>query len=69
MGKDEETKELIKMYVTSIIQLQRNRNLYLRFGIEISKTNELKMRSEVTSLFDVQRWTFDVRRSAIETSP
>jgi len=25
------------------------------------KTNEIKLRSVATSLFDVQRWTFDVR--------
>jgi hypothetical protein len=42
--------DLIKIYMTSIIQLQRSRDLHPRFGIEISKTNELKMRSEVTSL-------------------
>ncbi|MBC8247939.1 MAG: hypothetical protein H8E81_10160 [Deltaproteobacteria bacterium] len=33
------------------------------------KTNEIKLQSEATSLFDVQRWTFDVRRSSLETSP
>jgi len=27
------------------------------------KTNETKLRSAATILFDVQRWTFDVRRS------
>jgi len=25
------------------------------------ETNEIKLRSEATSLFDVQRWAFDVR--------
>ena len=38
----EETRELIKIIVTSI-------------------KKELKLRSGATSLFDVQRWTFDVR--------
>jgi hypothetical protein len=32
------------------------------------KTNEIKLRSGATSLFDVQRWTFEVRRSSLETS-
>jgi len=29
----------------------------------IMKTNEIKLWSEATSLFDVRRWTFDVRCS------
>jgi len=29
----------------------------------------MKLRSVATSLFDVQRWTFDVGRSSFETSP
>jgi hypothetical protein len=41
----EETRELIKIIVTSI-------------------KNELKLRGEATSLFGVQRWTFDVRSSS-----
>jgi len=29
---------------------------------DILKTKKIKLRSEATSLFDVQRWMFDVRR-------
>jgi len=32
------------------------------------KTNEIKLRSGATSLFDVQRWKFDVRRSSFKTT-
>ncbi|MGB9439276.1 MAG: hypothetical protein WCB15_15135, partial [Desulfobacterales bacterium] len=32
------------------------------------KTNELKLRSGLTSVFDVQRWAFDVRRSSLKTT-
>jgi hypothetical protein len=32
-----------------------------KFDFEFMKTNEIKLRSEATSLFDVQRWKFDVR--------
>jgi len=32
------------------------------------KTNEIELRSGATSLFDVQRWTFDVRRSSSKTT-
>jgi hypothetical protein len=38
----------------------RNKNSHSRFDIGFLKTNEIKLRSEATSLFDVQRWTFDV---------
>jgi hypothetical protein len=31
-----------------------------RLGVGFLKINEIKLRSEATSLFDVQRWTFDV---------
>jgi hypothetical protein len=36
------------------------------FGIGCLKINEFKSRSGATSLFDVQRWTFDVRRSSFK---
>ena len=36
---------------------------------EILKTNEIKLPSVATSLFDVQRWMFDVRRSALNQVP
>ncbi len=32
------------------------------------KTNGIKFQSAATSLFDVQRWTFDVRRSSFKTT-
>jgi hypothetical protein len=32
------------------------------------KTTEIKLRSAATSLFDVQCWMFDVRRSSLETT-
>jgi hypothetical protein len=37
----------------------RRRNSF--FDIGALKTKEIKMRSGGTQLFDVQRWTFDVR--------
>ena len=43
--------------------LKRNTNSYSRFGIGCVKSNEIKLPSEATSLFDVQRWMFDVGRS------
>mgnify|MGYP000164261003 CR=1 FL=1 len=41
----------------------RIRNSHSRTDIGFLKTNGTKLRSPATSLFDVQRWTFDVRRS------
>jgi hypothetical protein len=32
-------------------------------NLDLLKTNEIKLRSGATSLFDVQRWVFDVRHS------
>ncbi len=43
--------------------LKRKRNSHSRFEIGFLKTNEIKLRSGATSLFDVQHWTFDVRCS------
>jgi len=31
--------------------------------------NEIKLRSEAASLFDVQRWKFDVGRSSLKLNP
>jgi hypothetical protein len=39
------------------------------FDIEFLKINEIILRSGATSLFDVQRWTFDVGRSAFKPTP
>jgi hypothetical protein len=44
MGKDEETEELIRFSLRVSKLLKRNGN---------SKTNEIKLRSEATSLFDL----------------
>ena len=35
----------------------------------VEETNEIKLRSEATSLFDVQRWTLDVGRSSFKPTP
>jgi len=72
----EETEELIKISLrvskrpfdrltalSGVEGLKRKRDSHSRFGIGILKTNEIKLWSEATSLFDVQRWTFDVRCS------
>ena len=38
------------------------------FDIVFLKTIKIKLLSAATSLFDVQRWTFDVRRSSLKTT-
>jgi len=43
--------------------LKRKRTNHSKLDIGFLKTNVIKLRSETTSLFDVQRWTFDVRCS------
>ena len=43
--------------------LKRNTNSHSSFDIGYLKTNEIKLWSGATPLFDVQRWTFDVRCS------
>ena len=35
----------------------------------VEETNEIKLRSEATSLFDVQRWAFNVGRSSFKPTP
>ena len=65
-----ETEELIKIFIMSIKTAEKNKNSHSRFDIGFLKTNEIKLRSGATSLFDVQRWTFDVqpvRRSSFKT--
>jgi hypothetical protein len=37
-----------------------SKNSHSRMEIGFLETNEIKLRSEATSLFDVQRWAFDV---------
>jgi hypothetical protein len=49
--------------------LKRDRNRHSGFDIGFMKTNEFKLRSVATSLFDVRRWTFDVGRSFFKTTP
>ena len=48
---------------------KRNRNSQSGFEIGFFKTNEIKLRSAATSLFDVQRWTFDVGCSSFKPTP
>jgi hypothetical protein len=48
--------------------LIRNKNSHSMFDIGFLKTNEIKLLSGATSLFDVQRWTFDVRCSSFKTT-
>jgi len=45
--------------------MERNRNRHSKFDIGFMKTNKIKLQSGATSLFDVQRWTFDVRCSCL----
>ena len=45
---------------------EKTRSSHYRFDIGFLKTNEIKLRSGATSIFDVQRWTFDVRRSSFK---
>jgi hypothetical protein len=47
-------------------KMKRKRNSHLRFDIGFLKTNKIKLLSEATSLFDVQRSMFDVRRSSFK---
>jgi hypothetical protein len=42
------------------------KNIHSRFDIGFLETSEIVLRSEATSLFDVQRWTFDVGRSSFK---
>jgi hypothetical protein len=66
MGKEEETEEIIKIFVMSFYRpfdrftalsgvegLKRNTNSHSSFDIGYLKTNEIKLRSGATSLFDV----------------
>jgi len=73
-GKDEEQKNYLgfslrvtkrlfdRLTALSRVEgLKRDRNSHSRFDIGFLKTNVIKMRSKATSLFDVQRWMFDVQ--------
>ncbi len=67
MGKDEETDELIKIFVTSIKTAVRQAHGPERSRKALKRnknSKQIKSRSAATSLFDVRRWTFDVRCSA-----
>jgi hypothetical protein len=65
MGRDEQTGELMKIFAMSIKTAIRDRNSHSRIDIGCLKTNGIKLQSGATSLFDVQRWTFDVRVCSI----
>ena len=47
-------------------KMKRKRNCHLWFDIGFLKTNKIKILSEATSLFNVQRSMFDVRRSSFK---
>mgnify|MGYP007065677927 CR=1 FL=1 len=51
--------------------LKKKRTNHSRLDIGFLKTNVIKLRSGATSLFDVQRWMFDVQivASEITTKP
>ena len=48
---------------------KKTKDLVETFDIGYLKKNEFKLRSEATSLFDVQSWTFDVGRSSFKPTP
>ena len=60
----QEPEELIKIFVMSIKTAVVQAHGPVRsIGAEKKQnkqTNDIKLRSEATSLFDVRRWTFDV---------
>jgi hypothetical protein len=47
--------------------LKRNRNSHSKFDIGYWITNEIRLQSAATSLFDVQRWMFDVQSVLFST--
>jgi hypothetical protein len=53
MEKDEETEELVNFFFMSIKIAEKNRNSHSRFDIGFMKTNEIKLRSGSSSLFDL----------------
>jgi len=55
MGKYEGTEESVTIFIRSTKTTEKKLKKY---------KNEIKLRSEATSLLDVQRWTFDPRTSA-----
>jgi hypothetical protein len=59
----EKTEEYLRFLLQVSKRLERKRNSHSSFDVGFLKTNKIKLRSEATSLFDVQRWTFDVRCS------
>ena len=60
-------KELIKIFVTNIKTAEKTEIAIQGLTSDFLKSNEIPLRRGATSLFDVQRWTFDVRRSSFET--
>jgi hypothetical protein len=52
-----------KTYLEQRMVFERKEIVIQCLMSDFSKTNKVKLRSEATSLFDVQRWTFDVRCS------
>jgi hypothetical protein len=52
-----------KTYLEQRMVFERKEIVIQCLMSDFSKTNKVKLRSEATSLFDVQRWMFDVRCS------
>ncbi len=74
-------QSLIKIFVTSIKtavrqahgpersrRAEKRQKQTFKVNIGFLKSNEIKLRSEASSLFDVRCWMFDVRRSSFKTT-
>jgi len=66
----DETKESFKVFVTSIKPAEKKKEYSFKVTSDLciptdDRWNDLELRSGATSLFDVQRWAFDVGSSAL----
>jgi hypothetical protein len=61
-------EELIKIFVTRIKTTEKIQKQTFEVNIGFLKSNEIKLQSEASSLFDVRCWMFDVRRSSFKTT-
>jgi hypothetical protein len=60
-------KESIKIILSGINTLKIKGNIHhISFDIGFTKLEQIKLWSGATSLFDVQRWTFDVGCSSFK---
>ncbi len=62
------TDELIKIFVMSNKTAEKIQKQTFKVNIGFLKSNEIKLQSEASSLFDVRCWMFDVRRSSFKTA-